>query len=70
MALSGASAVVSGAGNLVTIASSTSGIPTPVFADMCIASVASIPITSSICSDTLSGSAAGKSTLFSTGTIS
>ena len=59
-----------GAGKLVTIRSNTSGIPNPVFAEILTASVASIPITSSICCATRSGSAAGKSILFKTVTIS
>ena len=42
----------------------------PVFAEIGTACEASMPITSSICSLTRSGSAAGRSILFSTGTIS
>jgi hypothetical protein len=42
----------------------------PVFAEIRIAFEASSPITSSICCFTFSGSAAGRSTLLSTGTTS
>jgi len=52
------------------MASSTSGTPRPVLAEIITDSDASMPITSSICSFTRSGSAAGRSILLSTGTIS
>ena len=57
-AFSGALISPSGDGKLVTIASSTSGIPMPVLADTAIASDASRPMTSSTCALTRSGSAA------------
>jgi hypothetical protein len=59
-----------GGGSRVTIASSTSGMPRPVLAEIITASEASMPMTSSICCLIFSGSAAGRSTLFRTGTIS
>ena len=52
------------------MASSTSGTFSPVLAEIMMAFEASSPITSSICFLTASGSAAGRSTLLSTGTIS
>ena len=45
-------------------------MPSPVFPEHLIDWVVSIPITSSICLLTLSGSEAGKSILFNTGIIS
>ena len=70
IAFKGAFASPSGAGNFVTIVSKTSSMPIPVLAEISGASDASIPITSSICALTLSGSAAGKSILLIMGTIS
>ena len=70
IALVVASGFPTGAGTLSTIASISSRIPTPVFAETRQASVASIPIEVSISSATLSGSAAGRSILFITGTDS
>ena len=52
------------------MASSVSAMPRPVLAEASTASDASMPITSSICALTRSTSAAGRSTLLSTGTIS
>ena len=52
------------------IASNTSSIPRPVLAEISTLFCVSSPITSSIWVFTRSGSAAGRSTLFSTGTIS
>ena len=62
-----ASGLPTGAGMRSTMASSNSLIPIPAFAEVCIASVASIPILLSISSATFSGSAAGRSILFITG---
>ena len=59
-----------GAGILLIIASITWSIFFPVLADIKIASLASIPITFSISSFTLSGSEAGRSILLIIGTIS
>jgi hypothetical protein len=71
MALSGSlMAPPLGGGSRVTMASSTSGMPIPVLAEIITASEASSPMTSSICSLIRSGSAAGRSILLSTGTIS
>jgi len=53
-----------------TIASSTASIPMPDFALVSTAFEASSPITSSISLRTFSGSAAGRSILLMTGTIS
>ena len=50
-----------------TIAASTSGTPSPVFAEMRSTSPGSPPIRSQISPATRSGSALGRSTLFSTG---
>ncbi len=69
-AFSGAWISPFGCGTRVTMASSRSGIPSPVLAETRSASVVSMPIMSSICLATASGSAAGRSILFSTGTIS
>jgi hypothetical protein len=52
------------------MASSTPSMPMPVLAEIGTASDASRPITSSICCLTRSGSAAGRSILLRTGTIS
>ena len=52
------------------MASSTVSMSMPVLAEISSASEASRPITSSICCLTRSGSAAGRSILLSTGTIS
>ena len=60
----GASIVLTGS------TTSVSGTPRPVLAEASTASDASMPITSSICALTRSTSAAGRSTLLSTGTIS
>ncbi len=60
----------SAAGRRCTIASSTSSTPCPVLAEISTASEASRPITSSICCLMRSGSAAGRSILLRTGTIS
>jgi hypothetical protein len=60
MALSGASRSPLGAGRRVTMASSTSGMPRPVLAEISMASEASMPITSSICSATLFGLGGGQ----------
>ena len=70
MAFSGAATSPLGAGRRVTMASSTSSMPRPDLALASTASEASMPITSSIWARTRSGSAAGRSTLFRTGTIS
>ena len=59
-----------GAGILLTICSKTSSIFNPFFAEISGASCASIPITSSISSITLCGSALGKSILLITGITS
>ncbi len=69
-AFSGAAASPFGGGSRCTSASSTPSMFSPVLALISIASEASRPITSSICCFTRSGSAAGRSILFSTGTIS
>ena len=69
-ALSGAPRSPLGGGSRVTIASSTSGTLSPVLAEISTACEASSPITSSICCLTFAGSAAGRSILLSTGTIS
>jgi hypothetical protein len=52
------------------MASSTWSIFRPVLAEIGMASLASMPITSSICCFTRSGSAAGRSILLRMGTIS
>ena len=59
-----------GSGNLSTIASKSSSIPSPVFAETSIEFLVSIPMTSSICFFTFSESDAGRSILFKTGIIS
>ena len=59
-----------GAGTLATMASRISSMPMPVLAEQGMASVASMPITSSISDLALSGSACGRSILLSTGTTS
>ena len=59
-----------GGGSLVIIASRVSLIPIPVLAETEIASLVSMPITSSIWFLTRSGSEAGKSILFKIGIIS
>ena len=59
-----------GAGILVMIASSSSFMPTPVFALTSIAPEQSSPMICSISSFTLAGSAAGRSILLMTGMIS
>ncbi len=69
-AVSGAFASPVGGGRRVTSASSTPAMFRPVLALISTASSAGRPITSSICCFTRSGSAAGRSILFSTGTIS
>ena len=60
----------SGAGSDLIICSRISSMPSPVFPEQGMAFSVSIPITSSICFFVFSKSDAGKSTLFSTGTIS
>ena len=52
------------------MASSTAWMPSPVLAETGMASEASMPMTSSICSLTRGMSEAGRSILLSTGTIS
>ena len=69
-AFKGAASSPRGGGRRVTIASSTPSMLRPVLAEISTASEASRPITSSICSRIRSGSAAGRSILLSTGTIS
>ena len=69
-AFSGASISPLGSGIYSTIASRRSSIPIPVFPDTSTALSEGNPITSSISSFTLSGSAEGKSILFITGNIS
>ena len=59
-----------GPGRTVIICSKISFIPSPVFPEQGTAPSVSIPITYSICVFVFSKSDAGKSTLFSTGTIS
>ena len=59
-----------GEGILATMASKISSTPMPVLAEQGMASVASMPITSSISALALSGSAWGKSILLSTGSTS
>ncbi len=68
-ARSGPSGSPFGAGMSRTIASRISSVPIPSFADARIAPDASRPIASSISLRTRSGSADGRSILFSTGTI-
>ncbi|MNE75940.1 hypothetical protein D3C80_1721450 [compost metagenome] len=70
MAFSGALTSPLGAGRRATMASSTSSMPMPDLAEHRTASEASMPMTSSIWVRTRSGSAAGRSILFRTGTIS
>jgi len=70
MARSGAFGLPLGAGMRATTASRMSSTPMPVLAEQGIASVASMPITSSISALALSGSALGRSILLSTGTTS
>jgi hypothetical protein len=69
-ACNGASGSPLGGGTLAISASSTSSTPRPVFALQCVASVASMPITSSISAIAFSGFAAGRSILLSTGITS
>ena len=69
-ALRGAVSSPVGAGILVTICSNTSSILIPFFAEILGASCASMPITSSISSITLCGSALGRSILLITGNTS
>ncbi|MCY1294449.1 hypothetical protein D9M70_437420 [compost metagenome] len=69
-ACSGASISPSGAGMVATRRSSTSSTPMPLFALQATASVASMPMMLSISSFTRSGSACGRSILFSTGITS
>ncbi|MCY1407018.1 hypothetical protein D9M71_223000 [compost metagenome] len=66
----GASISPSGEGMVATRRSSTSSTPMPLFALHATASVASMPMMLSISSLTLSGSAWGRSILFSTGITS
>ena len=66
----GASGSPSGAGIRATTASSTSRTPSPVFAEIRSTSSGAQPIRSTISPITRSGSAPGRSTLFSTGTSS
>ena len=70
IALSGALRSPLGGGMRSTIASSTSSMPMPDLALVITAFDASRPITSSISARTFSGSAAGRSILLMTGTIS
>ena len=70
IARSGASGTPRGAGIRWTTASRMSMTPSPVLALQGIASSASMPITSSISAFAFSGSAFGRSILFSTGTTS
>ncbi len=67
---SGASALPVGGGTLAITASRMSSMPTPFLALARTASVASMPMMSSISSITRSGSAEGRSILLSTGTTS
>ena len=69
-AVSGADASPDGGGTFAMTASRISSMPTPFFALARTASVASMPMMSSISSITRSGSADGKSILFSTGMTS
>ena len=69
-ALSGAFGFPVGAGIFFTICSSTSSILRPVLAEILGASIASIPMTSSISCATSSGLALGRSTLLITGNTS
>ena len=61
---------VFGAGNILTIASKISSIPSPVFPEQLIAVEVSMPITSSISFFVFSKSEAGKSILFKIGITS
>ena len=70
IAVSGASRSPLGGGILATIASRISSMPIPALALASTASDASRPMTSSISLRTFSGSAAGRSILLMTGTIS
>jgi len=70
MARSAASGLPRGAGTLATMASRISSTPMPVLAEHGIASLASMPITSSISAFALSGSDCGRSILLSTGSTS
>ena len=70
MALSGALRSPLGGGILATTASRTSVMPMPDLALVSTASLASRPMMSSISARTFSGSAAGRSILLMTGTIS
>ncbi len=70
MARSGASTTPLGGGMRAITASMISSMPMPVLAEQGMASVASMPITSSISALAFSGSALGRSILLSTGTTS
>ena len=70
IARGGPSGLPRGAGMRAITASRMSSMPMPVLAEQGMASVASMPITSSISSLARSGSACGRSILFSTGTTS
>ena len=67
---SGAAGSPFGGGTLAITASRMSSMPIPFLAEARTASVASMPMMSSISSMTRSGSADGRSILFSTGTTS
>ena len=69
-ALSGASGSPLGAGTPFTISSSTAGMLMPFFAEISGASMAGMPMMSSISALVRSGSAAGRSILLMTGSIS
>ena len=69
-ALSGADGSPLGAGTPLTISSSTAGMFMPFLADISGASMAGIPMMSSISVLVRSGSAAGRSILLMTGNIS
>ena len=69
-ALSGASASPFGAGTPLTISSSTAGMLMPFLAEISGASMAGMPMMSSISVLVLAVSAAGRSILFMTGSIS
>jgi hypothetical protein len=69
-ACSGASTLPFGAGMRSTMRSSNSSTPKPVLALMRTASIAAMPMMSSICVITRSGSAVGRSILLMTGRTS